>query len=77
MDTVDKKIDDMLGCGVSQVVWCDHVSAKGDFLKAHVPTILIESCPTIMVVEEGKVKLLCWACLEVSLKLRAKEFVSH
>jgi hypothetical protein len=53
VDTVDK---------ITEAVWCDHVEAKGTWLHGKKPAICI-SCPkTHIVIEEGKVKILCQSC---------------
>lgn len=61
MDTVDK---------VSEIKWCDHIHVSVDFLKAQVPTALITSPVTYLIIEEGKVKLLCGNCLRTALAHR-------
>lgn len=57
----------------NQIKWCDHVDVTCDYLKAGVPTALILSPVTYMIVEDGKIKLLCGSCLRTALSLRLGE----
>ena len=57
MNSVDKL--------ASQAIWCDHVSAKGMFIGSERTSLLLSPRQTTavhIVVEEGKVKLMCTAC---------------
>jgi hypothetical protein len=69
VETVDKPLN--------QIVWCDHVHVSVDFLKASVPTALITSPVTYLIVEEGKIKLLCGNCLRQALALRSDFTRAH
>lgn len=63
---------------LEKVIWCEHVQAFGDYLKAHVPTVMIASSPpTYVIVEDLKVKLICGRCLRKALEIRAEHFSSH
>lgn len=68
MGTVDK---------LNEITWCDHVHVSVDFLKASVPTALISSPLTYLIVEEGKIKLLCGNCLRTALAHRLDFRTSH
>lgn len=66
MDSVDN---------LTEIKWCDHVHVDVDYLKARVPTALITSPVTYLIVEEGKIKLLCGTCLRAAL-LHRQDFRS-
>jgi hypothetical protein len=68
VDSVDK---------LTEIKWCDHVHVNVDVLKATVPTALITSPVTYLIVEEGKIKLLCGNCLRQALSLRLDLRTSH
>lgn len=68
VDSVDK---------LNEIKWCDHVYVSVDFLKASVPTALITSPLTYLIVEDGKIKLLCGNCLRVALAHRQDFLQSH
>lgn len=61
-ETVDKS--------VTEIKWCDHVHVAVDVLKSPVPTALISSPLTYMIIEDGTVKLLCGTCLRTALAYR-------
>jgi len=62
---------------LTEIKWCDHVHVSVDFLKATVPTALITSPVTYLIVEEGKIKLLCGNCLRTALAHRLDLRTAH
>ena len=59
MDTVDKSL--------KEVKWCDHLKVACNYIKLDTPVVLITSPVTYLIVEEGKIKLLCGHCLRSAL----------
>jgi hypothetical protein len=57
---------------VGHVVACPHVSTVNNPLLSLTPNVAIKSSGTVyMIVEEGKIKLVCNSCLTRSLGLSA------
>jgi hypothetical protein len=53
-----------------EFVWCDHVAAKGYRVDSRYPAILrISSRGVNLIVEEGKIKVLCDTCLMKALQV--------
>jgi ferric-dicitrate binding protein FerR (iron transport regulator) len=56
---------------VSLAVWCPHVLAKGMFIGADRTSLMLRrgQDPVHIVVEEGKVKLMCTSCYMKAMQL--------
>jgi len=65
------------GDKLTEIKWCDHIHVSVDYLKTSVPTALITSPVTYLVVEEGKIKLLCGNCLRAALLHRKTIRLAH
>ena len=61
MDTVDK---------ITEGKWCDHVSAKGIWLRGQRPVIVVGAPPVYIVIEDGVVKILCKKCFQICSQLQ-------
>lgn len=58
------------GDKLKEIVWCDHVSVIRNPLFSAMPNVCIERGPrTYLVVEEGRIKLVCTNCMMNSTKL--------
>jgi hypothetical protein len=59
---------------ISEIVWCDHVRAFGDYLAAATPTFMLPGQQAVIgVFEEGKLKLLCMNCTQEGLAKRLRK----
>lgn len=63
-DTVDNVNQNM-----TEAVWCDHVRAKGMWLKQWKVAIKLVSPSSYIVVEERKLKILCSDCFMRAVQL--------
>ena len=62
-DSVDK---------LREILWCNHCSViPGPLFTANQPHVFIQQ-PVYLVVEEGKIKLLCDNCWRIAVSLHSK-----
>jgi len=58
VNSVDK------GDNLEVIVWCDHVPVSKNPLFSTTPNVVVSTGRSVyLVVEESKVKLLCWNCV--------------
>jgi hypothetical protein len=53
---------------IKEVVWCNHVNARGMWLIGNKPIVRISGKGVNLVVEDGTVKLVCEGCLTKAIQ---------
>lgn len=54
---------------IREAVWCDHVTAFGQWIHGTRPAIVVTTPRIHIIIEEGKVKLLCPQCFLKAVQL--------